>query len=51
MENVESKKQSQALLDKGVIKPRTSPWRSPIGLYMAYVGTFQSLEQDYICDC
>jgi hypothetical protein len=32
MENVEKRKQVQELLDKGVIKPSTSPCRSPIGL-------------------
>jgi hypothetical protein len=32
MENVEIKKQAQEFLDKGVIKPSTSPCRSPIGL-------------------
>jgi hypothetical protein len=32
MENVEIRKQAQELLDKGVIKPSTSPCRSPIGL-------------------
>jgi hypothetical protein len=32
MENVEIIKQVQELLDKGVIKPSTSPCRSPIGL-------------------
>jgi len=31
-ENVENKKQAQELLDKKVIKPSTSPCRSPIGL-------------------
>jgi hypothetical protein len=32
MENVEIGKQAQEFLDKGVIKPSTSPCRSPIGL-------------------
>jgi hypothetical protein len=32
MENVENRKQAQELLDKRVIKPSTSPCRSPIGL-------------------
>jgi hypothetical protein len=32
MENVEIRKEAQELLDKGVIKPSTSPCRSPIGL-------------------
>jgi hypothetical protein len=32
MENVENRKQAQELLDKGVIKPNTSPCRSPIDL-------------------
>jgi hypothetical protein len=32
MENVENRKQVQEFLEKGVIKPSTSPCRSPIGL-------------------
>jgi hypothetical protein len=32
MENVENRKQAQEFHDKGVIKPSTSPCRSPIGL-------------------
>jgi hypothetical protein len=38
MENVENKKQSQELLDKGVIKPSTSPCRSPIVLVLEKYG-------------
>jgi len=32
MENIEIRKQVQELLDKGVIKPSTSPFMSPIVL-------------------
>ena len=41
MENAEIKKQIQELLDKGVIMPRTSPWRSPIILVPKKDGTWR----------
>jgi hypothetical protein len=57
MENVEIKKQIQELLDKGVIKPRTSPCGSPIVLVPKKDGTwhmcvdFRALNKIMVKNC